>query len=126
MLSKDKKKCNLLPYNKVQMDENSQALKFDLKEKILRTLSEVQNKSSSDIFREKEVAYDKQDYFDTEFIDGTLSSRSFNTRKKSCTKIKTCNALFLIAIRFFLIIVTLSLFGYNLLSNHNEFIPSNY
>ena len=93
MLSKDKKKCNQLPYNKMQIDENSQALKFDLKEKILRTLSEVQNKSSSDIFREREVAYDKQDYFDTEFIDGTLSSRSFLTRKECCTKIKTFNDL---------------------------------
>jgi len=125
MLSKDKKKCNVLPYNKMQRDEDSQGLKFDLKEKNLRAISEVQNKNM-DTLRENVLDHQQEDC-NTELMDNTLLlPRSLHIRKDCYTKTKPWNVLFLMTLRFFLISVTLLLFGYNLVAYHNEFTVSNY
>lgn len=111
----------------MQRDEHSHVLKFDLKEKILRTISEVQNNNSSDIVRENVLAlHEHQDYF-VDWNDETSSpSRSLHESKGCYTKTNTWNVLFLNTFRFFLIVVTLLLFGYNLLASNNEFSASNY
>merc|ERR1719412_41003 len=126
ILSRDKKKCNVLPSNKMQRDEYSPALKFDLKEKSLRTILELQNDNSSDSLRENVLAFNELQNYNVELNSETLLSPSFHRRKDCYTKTKYGKVLFVNTFRFFLITVSLSIFCYNLLAYHNEFTSSNY
>jgi len=111
----------------MQRDEYSHVLKFDLKEKSLRTISEVQNNNSSDTLRENVLDIHVHRDYNVDLNNETsLPSRSLHRRKDCYTKTNTWNVLFVNNLRFFLIAVTLLLFGYNLLAYHNEFTQSNY
>lgn len=125
---KDKHKWASQPDIRMQKDTTSHNLKFDLKEYNLRTILEVQSKNTNNELRENAFAQFKQRKNDMELNIGTstLLCPSTHNIKISNTNAETYNVLFLIAVRVFLSIVVLLLFGYNLLTSHIEYSIDDY
>ena len=125
---KDKQKWASQPDIRMQTDTTSHNLKFDLKEYNLRTILEVQSKNTNNELRENAFAQFKQRKNDIELNIGTstLLCPSTHNIKISNTNAETYNVLFLIAVRVFLSIVVLLLFGYNLLTSHIEYSIDDY